>query len=107
MKRLANVDVRHLLALTAVVDEGTFGGAADALGFSQAAISQQIAALEKVIGQPVFDRPGGPRRPTLTPAGEVFVVHARAILARLELADSQLTDLVSGRGHGRTRSHRM
>jgi DNA-binding transcriptional LysR family regulator len=98
MTRLTNLDVRHLLALTAVVEEGTFGGAADSLGFSQAAISQQIAALEKVLGQPVFDRPGGPRRPTLTPAGEVFLVHARAILARLDMADSQLTELATGRG---------
>lgn len=98
MQRLANLDVRHLLAFTAVVDEGTFGGAADVLGFSQAAISQQIASLEKVLGQPLFDRPGGPRRPTLTPAGDVFVTHARAILARLELADSHLQELATGQG---------
>ena len=63
-----DVEVRHLRALRAVAEEGSFIGAADILGFSQAAISQQIAGLEKAIGQSVFDRPGGPRPVTLTPA---------------------------------------
>jgi DNA-binding transcriptional LysR family regulator len=46
-----SVELRHLRALRAVAEEGSFVGAADILGFSQAAISQQIAGLEKAIGQ--------------------------------------------------------
>ena len=65
---IEDVELRHLRALRAVAEEGSFIGAADLLGFSQAAISQQIAGLERAIGQSVFDRPGGPRRVTLTPA---------------------------------------
>ena len=41
-----DIELRHLAALRAVAEEGSFIGAADALGYSQAAISQQIAALE-------------------------------------------------------------
>jgi len=59
-------EVRHLEALRAVADEGTFRAAADVLGYSQAAISQQIAGLEALVGSPVFDRPGGPKPVVLT-----------------------------------------
>ena len=66
-----DIEMRHLRSLTAVAEEGSFIGAADVLGFSQAAISQQIAGLERAVGQPLFDRPGGPRPVTLTPAMSV------------------------------------
>ena len=61
MVSLADVEIRHLSALRAVAQEGSFGRAATRLGFSQSAISQQIAGLERVVGGAVFDRPGGPR----------------------------------------------
>lgn len=90
------LELRHLRALRAVAEEGSFIGAADILGFSQAAISQQIAGLERAIGQPVFDRPGGPRPVTLTPAGRLLLRHADAIADRLATAESDLADLASG-----------
>ena len=69
MASLRDVDARNLAALLAVVDEGTFAKGAKALGFTQSAVSQQIAALEKAAGLPVFDRPKGPRAAELTAAG--------------------------------------
>ena len=90
------VELRHLRALHAVAEEGSFIGAADILGYSQAAISQQIAGLEAAVGQSLFDRPGGPRPVTLTPAGRLLLAHAEAISERLELAETELGDLASG-----------
>lgn len=75
-------ELRHLAALVAVADEGSFGRAAARLGYTQSSVSQQIAALEKVAGGPVFDRPGGPKPVRLTPLGAVLLEHARELLAR-------------------------
>jgi DNA-binding transcriptional LysR family regulator len=98
MSGFADVEVRHLQALRAVAEEGTFGRAASRLGFSQAAISQQIAGLERVVGTPVFDRPGGPRPVRLTPVGHLVLRHAEAVLDRLAIADAELEELRSGSG---------
>ena len=69
MPSMRDLEIRHLEALDAVASTGTFGRAAERLGYTQSAISQQIAALERVMGAPVFDRPGGPRPVELTPLG--------------------------------------
>jgi DNA-binding transcriptional LysR family regulator len=84
--QIGDLDLRHLLALEAVAAEGTFGRAAARLGYTQSAVSQQIAALERLLGGAVFDRPGGPRRVELTPLGEVVLDHARSVLARVDAA---------------------
>jgi DNA-binding transcriptional LysR family regulator len=102
MSLVRDVDARHLLALQAVATEGSFGRAAAALGFSQAAVSQQVAALERAVGMPLFDRPGGPRAARLTPAGELLLEHAETVLAELGLAQRRLDDLRAGIG-GRLR----
>ena len=93
--RVNDLELRHLAALTAVAHEGSFGRAGARLGFSQSAVSQQIAALEKIVGRPVFDRPKGQRRVTLTPAGEVLVLHAEAVMDQLRKADAELQELDS------------
>lgn len=93
---LQDVEIRHLQALLAVAREGSFGRAADRLGFSQSAVSQQIAGLERAVGDRVFDRPGGPRPVELTPVGEVLVGHAEAILQRLQQADDELRAVRAG-----------
>jgi DNA-binding transcriptional LysR family regulator len=54
------VELRHFLALEAVGREGSFGKAATALGYTQSAISQQIATLERIVGHRLIERPGGP-----------------------------------------------
>jgi DNA-binding transcriptional LysR family regulator len=79
-----DLDLRHLLALDAVASEGTFARAAERLGYTQSAVSQQIAALERAVGEKVFDRPGGPRAVELTPFGVELLGGGRDILARVE-----------------------
>jgi len=92
-ERWLGVEVRHLAALRAVADEGTFGAAALKLGYAQSAISQQIAALERHVGRRLFDRPGGSRPVTLTRAGELLLGHAESILTRLSAARIDLDSL--------------
>jgi DNA-binding transcriptional LysR family regulator len=81
---LRELEIRHLEALDAVAAEGTFGRAAARLGYTQSAVSQQIAALERIIGDKVFDRPGGPRPVELTPLGSHVLTAGRELLARVD-----------------------
>jgi len=90
------VEVRHFAALDAVAREGSFGRAADRLGYTQSAGSQQIATLEKIVGETLIERPGGPRAVSLTEAGELLLRHAEAIVARLEAARADMAALRAG-----------
>jgi DNA-binding transcriptional LysR family regulator len=92
----SGLEMRHLLALVAVVETGTFSGAAEELGYTQSAVSQQVATLERIVGTPLFERPGGPRPVRLTTAGEMLLTHARAVLARVSSAATDLRALASG-----------
>jgi DNA-binding transcriptional LysR family regulator len=93
---LLDVEIRQLRALQAVAAEGSFGRAAERLGFTQSAISQQIASLERAVGDRVFDRPGGPRRVELTPIGELVLAHAEAILGQIREAEDGLRSMRAG-----------
>ena len=88
--------MRHLAALEAVASEGTFGRAADRLGYTQSAVSQQIATLERIVGERLIDRPGGPRAVSLTEAGMLLLRHAEAITARLDAARADMASLQAG-----------
>src|SRR6266513_1387525 len=90
------VELRHFLALEAVAREGSFGKAATALGYTQSAVSQQIAALERIVGHRLVDRPGGPKPVSLTDAGRLLLTHADAIAARVAAAQADLTALGKG-----------
>src|SRR5580765_8680540 len=94
--RLLGVELRHLLALQAVAEHRSFGRAATALGYTQSAISQQIAALERAVGQQLVNRPGGPSPVGMTPAGDLLLRHAETIGARLAAAAADLSALESG-----------
>jgi DNA-binding transcriptional LysR family regulator len=90
------LELRHLIALKTIAEVGTFGRAATSLGYTQSAISQQIAMLERIVGQRLIDRPGGPRPVSLTEAGELLLRHADAIAARLRAAQADLAALDAG-----------
>lgn len=94
--RWLGLDLRHLVALTTIADEGSFGRAAERLGYTQSAISQQIAALERIVGLRLIDRPGGPRAISLTEAGRILLRHADAIQARLLAAKADMAALEAG-----------
>jgi len=95
---MSTVELRHLAAMAAVVGEGTFGGAAAQLGYSQSTISQQIAALEKAVGGAVFDRPGGPKPVRITPLGALVLAHGRDLLAKSDTMAAALERFQAGDG---------
>jgi len=84
------------LALVAVVENGTFSAAAEQLGYTQSAVSQQIGILERIVGAPLFERPGGRRPVQLTAAGQMLLIHARVVIARVSAAAADLRALASG-----------
>lgn len=93
---LQQASFRQLAAMVAVAHEGSFGAAADELGLSQATVSQQVAALERLIGAELFDRPGGPRPVTLTPAGRVLLPSAEHMLGHVRTAQRDVDDTLAG-----------
>lgn len=93
---LQQASFRQLAAMVAVAQEGSFGAAADELGLSQATVSQQVAALERLVGAELFDRPGGPRPVTLTPAGRVLLPAAEHMLGHVRAAQRDVDDALAG-----------
>jgi DNA-binding transcriptional LysR family regulator len=84
--RWLGVEARHLVVFAAVARELSFGRAAQRLGYTQSAVSGQIAALERLIGERLLERSRGSAHVSLTPAGQVLLGHASAITARLQAA---------------------
>jgi DNA-binding transcriptional LysR family regulator len=96
MQSFRELETRHLIALDAVATEGTFGRAAERLGYTQSAVSQQIAAFERLVGGSLFDRPGGPRPVELTPLGQIMLEHARDVLRRIDAIADDVDRFRSG-----------
>ncbi len=88
------IDVRRLRVLRALADHGTVAAAAQALHLTPSAVSQQLAALEREVGQPVAERRG--RGLVLTGAADVLLDHAHALFAQLERAEADVA--AHGRG---------
>ncbi len=94
------LNVQRLRVLQAVAATGSFSRGAEALSYTQSAVSQAIATLEQETGATLLDRDRRGVRPTAV--GAVLVAHADAILARIGDAESDLQAIVAGRG-GRLR----
>jgi DNA-binding transcriptional LysR family regulator len=93
-----NVEIRHLRAYVAVAEELHFTRAAERLHVVQQTLSEQIRQLEAEVGVELIHRTT--RKVELTPAGEVFLDHARNILQSLESAIVETTRTASGEdGH--------
>lgn len=94
------LDVKRIRVLREVVQQGSFSAAADSLHLSQSAISQQVAALEREVGQPLLERTSD--GPKLTASGEVLISHGDAVIARLDEAERELAEIAGLEG-GRLR----
>src|SRR3954467_14123081 len=95
------LDVRRMRVLREVAAQGSFSAAAEALSFTQSAVSQQVAALEREAGAKLVER--GARGIRLTAAGQALVSHADAILSRLDDAEQELAAIAGLKG-GRLRT---
>src|SRR3954470_21654126 len=93
-------DLRLLKVLREVALRGSFSAAAEALSYSQPAVSQQIARLEAQAGVELLERRH--KGIGLTPAGEGLVRHTERILAQLAEAQAELTEIASS-ARGRLR----
>src|SRR5919204_4154123 len=88
-------DVQRLRTFALVVDLGSISAAAGVLGYTQSAVSQQLAALEREVGAALVDRSQRPLRATR--AGELLRPHVERVLAALGGAEAALEDLRGGR----------
>jgi DNA-binding transcriptional LysR family regulator len=84
------MELRHLHYFVAVAEQLNFSRAAEQLDVAQPAISQQIRALERELGVPLFDRVN--KRVALTEAGRALLPHARQILAAVEAAKNEIRE---------------
>jgi len=94
------LNLARLKILKEVAYRGSFSAAADALSYTQSAISQQIATLEAETGMALLER--HPRGVSLTAAGQTLVGHAENVLADLDAAETALAEIAGLRG-GRLR----
>jgi DNA-binding transcriptional LysR family regulator len=93
-------DLARLRALRSVVSHQSFSRAAEQLGYTQSAISQQVAALEDEVGLTLIDRGVRPVAPT--DAGRVLLEHAEFVLEHVATAEARL-DAIRGVSAGRLR----
>lgn len=84
-------DVRRILALFHVSERGTITAAAEALGYTPSAVSQQLSSLEAELGAPVLERRG--RNVVITDAGRLLLEHGREAIAALERAHAAVAEL--------------
>jgi DNA-binding transcriptional LysR family regulator len=91
-----DVSLVGLRVVREIADRGTFSAAAASLGYTQSAVSRQVAAVERAVGGPVFERRREGVRPTA--AGRVILRHAAAMLDQIDAADRELRGLPAATG---------
>lgn len=89
------LDLHRLRLLREVHARGTVHAAAEALGYSTSAVSQQLATLERELGTPLLERAGRRLRPTA--AGLVLIARAEALLADAAAAEAEVAQVAAGR----------
>lgn len=90
------MELRQVRYFLAVEEERHFGRAAERLRIAQSAVSQQMKALERSVGARLFDRTTRPIE--LTPAGRVFLEHARRIVEGADRAVEEIRSVDPRRG---------
>jgi molybdate transport repressor ModE-like protein len=90
------LDLRHLAAFEAVARLRSFARAAQELGYTQPAVSQQVAALERIVGQRLVERSSGRAEARLTEAGERLLEHVEGLASRLAGARADLDRFARG-----------
>ncbi|MFG2631893.1 LysR family transcriptional regulator [Streptomyces sp. NPDC048473] len=94
------LDIHQLRVLSEVARTGSYTAAAQALGYTQPAVSYQMRRLQQAVGAPLVARTGRGFR--LTEAGETLIRHADAVFAVLRAADQEISSVVA-RGGGLVR----
>ena len=89
------LDTHRIRVFRSVMASGSIQAAADNLGFTPSAISQQISTLQKETGLTLFEREG--RGLTPTAAAHSLVLHTNELMGELSKLDAVLTDLREGR----------
>lgn len=95
---MAEMTVAGLRVILEVARTGSFSAAAVSLGYTQSAISRQVAATEQAAASPLFTRHARGVRPT--PAGEVLLRHAGRVIDSVAAAEQELAgmrDRLAGR----------
>lgn len=90
------LNAQRLRVFSEVIERESFSAAADALAYSQSAVSQAIATLEAEVGVSLIERDR--RGVRATPAGAALAAHAEGILARMEAAEAELAAIAGARG---------
>ena len=78
------MELRHIRYFIAVAEEQHFSRAAHRIGMEQSPLSRAIRALERDVGVSLLER--STRGSKITPAGEIFLHHARSIIEAADCA---------------------
>ena len=88
------VDLRRLRMFHAVATRASFSAAALDLNYTQSSVSEGVAALERELGVTLLDRSSRPVG--VTPAGEIVLAHAEALLGQAKAVEDDLAALAAG-----------
>ena len=92
------LDLHRLKLLRELQARGTISAAAQALGYTTSAVSQQLTVLEREAGAALLERVG--RNVRLTDAGQVLARHAHALLDAAEAAEAEVAQVAAGQVAG-------